>query len=173
MTPLRCLRLFGLLTGLLWAAAGQAGCSHRSNAVIGRITPQHFRFKTIVAVDTREDQPDGWRAVCIHARITEGDSGATDVCKFEVGVPIRNTQQREVSLDVAQDVVAYLANEAANAVLSRARRGEMIAILCRRFKLEYQQMLREHVAGARVSECVTKGVETVHFDIPLGRGSDD
>jgi len=77
--------------------------------VLGRITPEHFQFKTIVPVETSEMQPDGWRAVCIHARITEGDSEATDVCKFEVGVPIRNTQQREVPLEVAQQVTASLA----------------------------------------------------------------
>jgi hypothetical protein len=118
-------------------------------------------------VDTSEVLPDGWRAVCIHARITEGDSGATDVCKFEVGIPIRNTQQREVPLEVAQQVTAFLANDAAHAVLSKAKRGELIAVLCRRFKLEYGQLLRENIAGSRVSECVSKGLEPVYFDIPL------
>lgn len=118
---------WALATLLLVGAAAWGGCVHRRGLVIGRITPEHFRFKTIVPLDTSEVQPDGWRAVCIHARITEGDSGATDVCKFEVGIPIRNTQQREVPLEVAQQVTAYLANEAAHAVVSKAERGELIA----------------------------------------------
>ncbi len=151
---------------VLLIATAQGGCVHGRGTVVGRITPWHFRFKTVVSVDANEAQPDGWRAVCIHARITDGDSGATDICKFEVGLPIRNTQQREVSLEVAQHVAAYIANEAADQVLSMAQPGEMIAILCRRFKVEYQQRLWESVAGSRVSECQTRGIETVYFDIP-------
>jgi hypothetical protein len=166
-TATRRLGLWALATTLLTGALGQSGCTHGRGLVIGRITPEHFRFKTVVAVDADEMQPDGWRAVCIHARITEGDSGATDVCKFEVGVPIRNTQQREVPLEVAQQVATYLANTAAHEILAKAQRGEMIAILCRRFKNKYDHLLREHIAGARVSECRTLGLEPIYFDIPL------
>ncbi|KFE63190.1 hypothetical protein DB31_2783 [Hyalangium minutum] len=53
---------------------------------------------------------------------------------------------------MAQHVAAYMANEAADQVLSRVQPGEMIAILCRRFKVEYQQRLWESVAGSQVSE---------------------
>lgn len=98
--------------------------------------------------------------------MTEGDSRATDLCKFEVGVPIRNTQQKEVPLWVAQQVAAAVANEAANAVLSEAQRGEMIAVLCRRFKLRYQELLGDEIRGARVSQCEISGLEPVYFDIP-------
>jgi len=167
------LSLWVLATVLLTGALGQSGCTHRHGLVIGRITPDHFRFKTVVAVDANNLQPDGWRAVCIHARITEGDSGATDVCKFEVGLPIRNTQQREVPLEVAQQVATYLANAAAQEILSKAQRGEMIAILCRRFKNEYEHLLRENIAGARVSECRTPGLEPIYFDIPLKSEAND
>lgn len=145
---------------------GEAGCSHGRGLVTGRITPEHFRFKTVVAVDTRRTQPDGWRAVCIHARITEGDSRATDLCKFEVGVPIRNTHQKEVPLWIAQQIAAVVANEAAHSVLSKAQRGEMIGVLCRRFKLRYQELLQEEISGARVSQCEITGLEIVYFDIP-------
>ncbi|MBN9686033.1 MULTISPECIES: hypothetical protein [unclassified Corallococcus] len=152
---------------------GQSGCTHGRGLVIGRITPEHFRFKTIVAVDAEEMRPDGWRAVCIHARITEGGSGATDVCRFEVGVPIRNIQQSEVPLEVAQQVATYLANMAAQEILSNAQQGEMIAILCRRFKNKYEHLLRENIAGARVSECTTRGLDPVYFDIPLKGEAND
>ena len=95
------------------------------------------------------------------------------MCKFEVGIPIRNTQQGEVPLEVAQQVVAYLANAAAQEILSKAERGEMIAILCRRFKTEYGYLLGERIAGARVSECRTRGLEPVYFDIPLKGAAND
>jgi len=176
MTPREATRRLGLwvlATALLAGAMGQSGCTHGRGLVIGRITPEHFRFKTVVAVDADEVQPDGWRAVCIHARITEGDSGATDVCKFEVGVPIRNTQQREVPLEVAQQIVAYQANAAAHEILSRTQRGEMIAILCRRFKTRYEQLLREYIAGSRVSECRTRDLKPIYFDIPLKEAAND
>lgn len=164
---------WALVAALLTGVLGQSGCTHGRGLVIGRITPDHFRFKTVVAVDADEMQPDGWRAVCIHARITEGDSGATDVCKFEVGVPIRNTQQREVPLEAAQQVATYLANTAAQDILSKAQRGEMIAILCLRFKKQYENLLREHIAGDRVSDCRTRGLEPVYFDIPLKGDAND
>lgn len=163
----RKLSLWARATTLIAGAMWQSGCSHGRNLVIGRITPEYFRFKTIVTVDTSEIQPDGWRAVCIHARITEGDSGATDVCKFEVGVPIRNAKQGEIHLEIVQQTVSDLANAAAHGILSNAQQGEMIAILCRQFKDKYRHLLREHLAGARVSECSTRGLQPVYFDIPL------
>jgi hypothetical protein len=151
--------------GALWISMGLAGCVHERNTVDGRITPGHFRFKTVVAVNSKT-QPDGWRAVCIQARITEGDSGATDVCKFEVGLPIRNGAQGDIPLEVAQWSSADTANRAAHTVLQEAQTGEMIAVLCIQFKREYERRLKEEISGARVSECRTEGIETVHFDIP-------
>lgn len=142
------------------------GCAHNSNPVAGRITPGHFEFTTVVS--PRRGDPYGWRAVCIHARITHANSGATDACKFEVGLPVYNQEQREVPLEVAQFVAADVANRASYKVLSEAHPGEMMAVLCRRFKTLYQEMLKEEVKGARVGDCSTKGVKTVHFGIPDG-----
>lgn len=138
------------------------GCTDR-NSVVGRITPEHFWFTT--TVDESEAQPGGWRAVCIHARITEGDSGATSVCKFEVGLPLRNGQ-REISLRTAQRDAAEMANRAAYRVLSNTRHGEMMFTLCSEFKTLYGLMLKEKHRGAKVGACVSKGIETVPFDIP-------
>ncbi|HVG62338.1 MAG TPA: hypothetical protein VNA24_27495 [Hyalangium sp.] len=160
--------LVGLVVAL-WGGASLTGCAHARNGVTGRITPKHFRFNTVVAVGSRT-QPDGWRAVCIHARITEGDSGATDVCKFEVGLPIRNGAQGDIPLELAQWASADIANRAAHTVLADARPGEMIAVLCIQFKRKYERMLKDELAGARVSECRTQGIETVRFDIPMGGG---
>jgi hypothetical protein len=147
---------------LLWGANGPSGCTG-GNSVVGRITPEHFWFKT--TVEGSETQPSGWRAVCIHARITEGDSGATTVCKFEVGLPLRNGQ-REIPLWVARQDAAEMANRAAYRVLSNASRGEMMFTLCSEFKSLYDLMLREKHPGALVGACVSDGIETVPFDIP-------
>lgn len=152
-----------LLAGfLLLGASVQSGCTDR-NSVVGRITPEHFWFKT--TVEKSDAQPGGWRAVCIHARITEGDSGATTVCKFEVGLPLRNGQN-EIPLWVARQDAAEMANRAAYKVLSNAPRGEMMFTLCNDFKILYGLMLNEKHIGARVSACVSEGIETVLFDIP-------
>jgi hypothetical protein len=152
---------------LLVVVAAPLGCARGLNTVTGRITPSHFRFKTVVEVAKRNRiHPDGWRAVCIHARITEGDSGATDICKFEVGLPLRNRDQGDISLEVAQRTAAATANRAAHRVLAEARQGEVIALLCLRFKERYEKMLKEEVSGSRVSQCETEGIETVYFDIP-------
>lgn len=148
---------------------GQSGCTRGINTVTGRITPAHFRFKTVVEISRRnKSRPDGWQAVCIQARITEGDSGATDVCKFEVGVPMRNEEQGDIPLEMAQFTAARTANRAAHAVLSEASPGDMIAMLCLRFKDRYGRLLKEQIDGARVSQCDTEGIETVYFDIPGG-----
>ncbi|MDC0711886.1 hypothetical protein POL68_25685 [Stigmatella sp. ncwal1] len=148
-------------------AVGSAeGCAYGQNPVTGRLTPQHFRFKVVTAASPRK--PSGWRAVCIHARITQGDSGATTVCKFEVGLPIQNEQQGNISLKYAQQVSANTANRAVYDVLSEAHPGEMLAVLCLDFKEEYGRTLGERVSGSRVSECVTAGIETVYFDLPEG-----
>ncbi|MFP2909605.1 hypothetical protein ACLESD_32085 [Pyxidicoccus sp. 3LFB2] len=152
------------LLGWGWlVTAALGGCTHGHNTVTGHITELHFKFKTVTAVSRKA--PSGWRAVCIHARMTQGDSGATTVCKFEVGLPVRNQEQGDISLERAQQMAATLANQSAHTVLSRAHPGEMLAVLCLDFKEEYERALGEQIHGSRVSDCVTKGIETVHFDI--------
>lgn len=159
------MRISSFLTAMvLCSGALGSGCSHGSNPVIGRITPEHFQFTTVVK--PRKTDPYGWRAVCIHARITHGDSQATDVCKFEVGLPLYNEDQGEIPLEVAQQTAADLANRASYSVLSRSRPGEMLAVLCKDFKEVYEGMLREWIKGARVGKCLTADIKTVHFGIP-------
>ncbi len=59
-----------------------------------------------------------------------------------------------------------MANRAAYRVLSKAKRGQMIAVLCNEFKTLYDLMLKEKHPGAQVGACVSKGIETIPFDIP-------
>ncbi|QAT84784.1 hypothetical protein EJ065_3218 [Corallococcus coralloides] len=49
----------------------------------------------------------------------------------------------------------------------------MIAILCRRFKNKHEHLLRERIAGARVSKCQTPGLDPIYFDIPLKGAAND
>jgi outer membrane PBP1 activator LpoA protein len=132
------------------------------------ITPEYFRFRDVVPDNDRSAPSGGWRAVCIHALIKHGDSDARTVCKFEVGVPIRNEQQGEISVEEAQFAAASMANRAAREVLAEAHPGEMFAVLCRNFKKMYRPMLKAKIAGSEVGECTTAGTETVLFGITTG-----
>ncbi|WP_224245636.1 hypothetical protein [Hyalangium gracile] len=133
--------------------------------MVGVITPEYFRFRDVVADDDPSLPSGGWRAVCIHAQIKHGDSEARTVCKFEVGVPIRNMKQGEIPLEAARFAAASMANRAARMVLSQAHPGEMFAVLCTQFRGVYEPMLRTQIAGATVGECRTEGVEIVPFGI--------
>lgn len=154
----------------LMVAYGGLSCTRDGpgrNPVIGVITPEHFRFRVAVSDDDPREPSGGWRAVCIHAQINHGDSGAKTVCKFEVGVPLRTQSEGEISLEEAQFAAASMANRAARTVLSEAHPGEMFAVLCKRFRDAYQPMLRTKIAGALVSECATEGIETIPFGITV------
>ncbi len=157
-------RMVVALSLLLLGAGGLSGCASGRNIVVGRITPEHFEFTTVVEEDPGE--PSGWRAVCIHARITQGDSGATTACKFEVGLPLCTQRKGRISLEDAQDAAAEMANRAVYRVLSEAHPGTMLATLCRDFKKLYGLMLDEKLKGAKVGECMTRGVKVVHFNVP-------
>lgn len=150
----------GGLLGCAGAGAGGAG----PNIVTGLITPAHFRFKTVNALGARKD-PAGWRAVCINAVMNNRNTGNTTMCKFEVGVPLRNREQGDVPLADAQNTCAEKANEAARLVMRNAPPGALTARVCQQFKEEYEVLLGEAIAGARVSECRIPGLETVVFDV--------
>lgn len=156
------MRAFSLILATM--ACLMTGCAQ--GLVTGRIGPEHFQFTTVVK--PRKAEPYGWRAVCIHGRITHADSSATDVCRFEVGLPIFNEERGEVPLEEAQQTAAELANRAIYRVLSQAHPGEMLAVLCGDFKALYEALLSEWIKGARVSQCVTQGVKVVHFGVSAG-----
>lgn len=145
---------------------GLTGCVNGRNTVTGRIQPEHFEFTAVVEKPVPADEPGGWWAVCIHALITEGDSEARSVCKFEVGMPQRSGRQGDISLPMAQEAAADMANRAAYKVLSEAPRGTMMGEHCINFKKLYKLMLSEKIHGADVSACTTRGVKTVHFNVP-------
>ncbi|XXF80861.1 hypothetical protein P2318_14200 [Myxococcaceae bacterium GXIMD 01537] len=136
-----------------------------TNIVRGALTPAHFRFTTVTPLESQQE-PGGWRAVCIHAVMNNANTGDTTLCKFEVGVPLRTHLQGEVLLVAAQRACAEQANTAARHVLSMAGPGAPTAVLCKQFKVEYEALLKRVLAGARVSDCRLAGIETVLFNVP-------
>jgi hypothetical protein len=169
--PRRHLRRWALLLLCLgWACLGSSCARGKGgpNPVIGVITPEYFRFRQTVADDDQQLPGGGWRAVCIHAQLKQGTSGAKTVCKFEVGLPLRTKEQGEIPLEEAQFAAAAMANRAVRDVMSRAHPGEMLAVLCEDFKKTYEAMLSAKFAGAKISDCKSAGIETVPFGIKLG-----
>ncbi len=151
--------------GGLSCAKGASG----PNAVDGVIYPEHFRFRDTVPDNDQQEPGGGWRAVCIHAQITHGNSDAKTLCKFEVGIPLRTEDDGEISLEEAQFVAAAMANRAVRDVLSRAHPGDMYIVLCQDFIRTYDAMLRAKYKGSRVSACYSKGIETVPFGYKVGK----
>lgn len=82
-----------------------------------------------------------------------------------MGLPVFTKERGEIPLEEAQQTAAELANRAVYRILSRAHPGEMLAVLCNDFKLLYEALLDEWIDGARVSQCVTRGVKVVHFGV--------
>ncbi|MFY0562487.1 hypothetical protein ACN28E_01485 [Archangium lansingense] len=154
------------LVVLVGVLLGGCGCATGRNTVTGRITPAHFEFTQTVKKSGPKNEPGGWRAVCIHARMTMGDSGATHVCKFEVGMPMRNDDQGEISLQDAQVAAAAMANQAMYKILLDADPGVMLFIHCKNFKTLYDLMIKEKIRGAKVTACTSEDVKTIHFDEP-------
>lgn len=151
---------------LIGLAGTQWSCTH-SSVEYGRITPDYFKFRPLVPRSRKE--PGGWQAVCIHARFWQHPMEASVLCKFEVGIPIANSQQGEIPLDEAKEASADMANRAAYRVLSETRPGFMTAELCLRFKQMYEAMLKEKIMGARVwTPCYSSKLKPVIFDLPGG-----
>lgn len=82
-----------------------------------------------------------------------------------MGLPVFNEARGEIPLQEAQQTAAELANRASYKVLSQCHPGESLAVLCSDFKSLYEALLSEWIKGARVSQCMTKGVRIVHFGI--------
>lgn len=157
------LRLAGLLFTANCATSGPGGTG--PNAVTGLITPDLFKFKTINRTG-RGKQPGGWRAVCIHAFITHGNTGASTLCDFEVSVPGRTGKEGDIDVEDARQFAANRANQAAYEILSQAQPGEMLAVLCYRFRRRYQELLKQDVGPALVSSCLSEGLTPIIFNLP-------
>ncbi|WP_253908992.1 hypothetical protein [Corallococcus exiguus] len=85
--------------------------------VTGRILPRQIRFVTIV--EAASGKAGGWRAACIHIRVSRDNTGESILCRFGVETPLR-THQGVLSLPLAQRIAADRINEASQAVFGSA-----------------------------------------------------
>jgi len=141
-------------------------CGAGPNWVHGFVTPRKFEFRQIVPVDV----DGGWRAVCLRAAFTHGNTDITIRCTFTVGTPLRLRPEapppRYITLEHAQAAGATAANQAAYSVLSKASPDSMSAVLCDTFVGEYNRLLKAGIPGSRVnSTCI--------HDIPVNPVSPD
>ena len=82
-------------------------------------------------------------------------------CKFGVGVPIKNSEQGFISVDMAQSQSAACANAAAQETFMLATPATPMGIACEQFKTLYGLTLREVILGSRVTTTCYPGVAPV------------
>lgn len=139
-----------------------AGCvgSVERTIVSGTITPRQIRFVTLTK--SAHDEVSGWRAACIHLRLTRGNTGESIFCRFGVETPIRN-RDGPVSTPLAQRITAERINEAAHEVLGSARSTSPLGMLCETLKTTIRPTLEASIAGARLMNTCDKRTTPVEF----------
>jgi hypothetical protein len=131
-----------------------------SGCVIGRIQPSHFQFVTVV--EKTEPGAGGWRAACVHAKVTNGGTKASIICRFGVEMPVEN-YEGPISIPLAQRVSADCANTAADIVLGSATDETPLGLLCENFKTAYDSILNRAIAGAHVTKMCHRLAKPIKF----------
>ncbi len=146
-----------------------SGCvrpvSRTRTIVTGKIEPRQIHF--ITAVEQAEEGPGGWRAACVHVRITRRNTGESFNCRFGVEVPIEN-RNGPISVSLAQRIVAERTNETARIVLGAATLDSPIGLLCEEFKKTLRPLLQASIEGARLKmKCHEKAVPVQLGEVAL------
>jgi hypothetical protein len=151
------------LIAVLLGVTPQTGCVHQP--VKGLIQPTHFEFVTITP--QRKRGPGGWRAACVHARITHGNSGELYTCQFGVEMPIENEENGPISSKYAQEQAAECANNAAYAVLAKITEPTPppLYTLCSDIRDEYRERLNDTIKGSRVMPTCDPKTKPVVFGV--------
>lgn len=151
-----------LLAGLL-SVSPQMGCVHQP--VNGLITPTHFAFVTVTP--QRKRGPGGWRAACILAQITHGNTGELYICQFGVEMPIENDENGPISNEDARNKAAECANNAAYTVLLKIKEPipPPLYTLCTDIRDEYRALLNDTIKGSRVMPTCDPKTKPVIFGI--------
>jgi hypothetical protein len=134
--------------------------------VTGRIGPEHFQFVT--TVPHTEPGEGGWRAACVHAQITNGDTEETYTCIVGVEMPIE-TGSSPISTRLAQRISADCANDAAYAVLSTMTSPPPppLYTLCMSVRAAFALRLTAAIRGSRVMSTCDPSTKPVTFGIPM------
>lgn len=140
-----------------------AGCTVGSSYTLveGRLKPSHFKFATIV--EQQEESPGGWRAACLHLRLSH-DTGAAAICTVGVEVPIATKQKGPISLSRAQRVAANCANLAADIAFAPTTPATPLGLACTSFIQTYNATLQRAITGTRVNTYCREG--TTPFPAP-------
>lgn len=157
-------RMIPQLIAVLLSITPQTACMHQP--VSGLIQPSHFEFVTITP--QRKRGPGGWRAACIYAQITHGNSGDLYTCQFGVEMPIENAENGPISSNYAQEKAAECANNAAYTVLAEITEPTPppLYTLCKAIRDEYRKLLNEAIKGSRVMPTCDPKARPVVFGMP-------
>ncbi|MFL5358194.1 hypothetical protein [Archangium sp.] len=132
-----------------------AGC------VFNRLQPSHFQFVTVV--EQTEPGAGGWRAACIHARMTNMTTEESFVCKFGIEMPLETDEVGPISTILAQRIAADCGNQAAETVIDSATAATTPGLACEEFKNTFNIILNRAVIGSRVLTPCDKKTKPVKF----------
>lgn len=153
------------LAALLPLVGLSSGCA--AALVTGRIRTEHFQFVT--TVPQTEPGAGGWRAACVHAQITNGDTKEAYTCTLGVEMPIE-TGSGPISTRLAQRISADCANDAAYAVLSTMTTPPPpppLYTLCMSVRKAFALRLAVAIRGSRVMSTCDPSTTPVIFGIPV------
>ncbi|MCY1044641.1 hypothetical protein OV208_25210 [Corallococcus sp. bb12-1] len=144
----------GGLTAGRWLAAGAAlslslscvGPAGRT-FVTGQIQPRQIRFVTIV--EAQPEEAGGWRAACIHIRISRENTGEAILCKFGLETPL-HTKDGPVSTSLAQRIAADRINEASHSLFRTASLESPLGMLCESLKATLRTTVPASIGGSKV-----------------------
>ena len=134
-----------------------------SGCVFNRLQPSHFQFVTVI--ERTEPGAGGWRAACIHARMTNMTTEDSIVCKFGVEMPLETDEVGPISTSLAQRIAADCGNQAAEAVFDSATAATTPGLACQEFKTTFDQLLNRAVLGSRVQTLCDKKTKPVKFGL--------
>ncbi|RKG83217.1 hypothetical protein D7W79_00785 [Corallococcus exercitus] len=133
--------------------------------VTGRILPRQIRFVTIVEPEPGE--AGGWRAACIHIRISRDNTGESILCRFGIETPFHSFEG-PVSTPLAQRITADRINEATQAIFSAATLESPLGMLCESLKATLRTTVPASISGSKVpSECHKRALPVQFGDFNL------
>ena len=152
------------LAALLLPVVLSSGCA--AALVTGKIGTEHFQFVT--TVPHTEPGEGGWRAACVHAQITNGDTEEVYTCVLGVEMPIE-TGSGPISTRLAQRISADCANDAAYAVLSTMTNPPPppLYTLCMSVRAAFTLRLTAAIRGSRVMSTCDPRTKPIIFGIPV------
>jgi hypothetical protein len=128
--------------------------------VTGRILPRQIRFVTIVEADP--GKAGGWRAACIHIRISRENTGESILCRFGIETPFHNIDG-PISTPLAQRIAAERINEATQAIFSAATLTSPLGMLRESVKASLRTTIPASIAGSKVPSVCHERALPVHF----------